>query len=139
MNQPIIWTPGITLAAIEKQVILNAFRFYRGHYATCAVALGIAEKTLRTKLKEYEDDDQRIKAAQDEERAERNRQLIRSRGLVGTNASPTEGVILGSGAGVHVEPATQASPQHAVPVSEPEKVQSVLPSKVAAGRESRRR
>lgn len=138
MNQPINWSPGTTLEDIEKQVILYAYRWFRGNATQTAIALGVSDKTLRHKLEKYEQDGRKQQEAEEHEQQTRIARLNRARGLPASNQS-TEGVVFGTGAGVHVEPAAEVKPQHAVSVPEPEEVQSVLPVKVAAGREHRRR
>jgi hypothetical protein len=137
-NEPVFWSPGVSLATIEKQVILKAYRWFRGNATQTAIALGVSEKTIRNKLAEYEADDKKRLEAQTREREERHNQLIRSRGLVGLNIEGNEGVTIGTGAGFRMEPANEAAPKHGVSVSESAEVQSVLPSKAAAGRDTRR-
>lgn len=53
MLDQIVWSPGVTLAAIEKQVILKAFRFHRGNKTQTAIGLGISIRTLDNKLELY--------------------------------------------------------------------------------------
>ncbi len=47
-------TPGMTMAEIEKQVIVAALRETRGNRRKAAEILDIGERTLYRKLKEYE-------------------------------------------------------------------------------------
>lgn len=49
----IVWTPGNTLADVEKHVILKALQFYQGNKTQTARALGIALRTLANKLDLY--------------------------------------------------------------------------------------
>lgn len=49
----IIWTPGMSIAHIEKEIILTALRFYGYNKATTARSLGISVKTLYNKLESY--------------------------------------------------------------------------------------
>lgn len=49
----IIWSPGVTLEQIEKQVILKAFSFFDCNKTRTADALGIAVRTLDAKLEKY--------------------------------------------------------------------------------------
>lgn len=48
-----MWQPGMTLAQLEKEVILKALRFYGGNKVQTAKSLGIAERTLYNRLEEY--------------------------------------------------------------------------------------
>ncbi len=48
------WTPGRTLADIEKEVILHAHKFYGYNKTKTAQSLGIAIRTLDAKLAQYE-------------------------------------------------------------------------------------
>jgi two-component system response regulator FlrC len=47
------WKPGRTLDEVERQVILEALKFYQGNRTHAAKALGISIRTLRNKLAEY--------------------------------------------------------------------------------------
>lgn len=48
------WMPGLTIAEIEKQSILQAMQFYHGNKTVAAKSLGIALRTLYDKLGQYE-------------------------------------------------------------------------------------
>lgn len=50
----VIWTPGMTLDQLERRVILQGFKFYRGNKTMTAQALGISVRTLDNKLELYE-------------------------------------------------------------------------------------
>lgn len=121
------WNPGMTLEYVEKMTIQQAYRFYRGNKTQTANSLGIAIRTLDSKLERYEQDErdynQRIETA----RAERADYIARARGTYSRN-------IPGPGARLPVEPAAQAPAQHAVPVSERTEVQEVLSRKASVGR-----
>lgn len=56
MYDPIIWNPGISLASIEKEVIIRAYRYYDKNKTITAQSLDITAKTLKTKLDQYEKD-----------------------------------------------------------------------------------
>lgn len=137
-RDPIFWAPGVTLEAIEKQVILKAYQWFRGNATQTAIALGVSEKTIRNKLEQYEHEGRKQQEFEDRELAERQRQLNRARGIA--VADPEAGAsVHGASSGVHAQPAVETRSQHSVPVSEPQKVQEVLSSKASAGREHRRR
>lgn len=77
----ILWTPGVKLEEVEKQVILKALAFYRSNKTQTASSLGISIRTLDARLEEYR--------LQDEKEAERvrlselehERKLREARGL----------------------------------------------------------
>lgn len=48
-----MWTPGQTLEAIEREVILKAYRFYQQNKTHTATALGISIRTLDAKLAKF--------------------------------------------------------------------------------------
>lgn len=80
MDGIIQWVPGVSLESVEKQVILAAFRFYRGNKTTTAASLGIAIRTLDNKLEQYQMDAKSEKERDDNARNERQQFLARSRG-----------------------------------------------------------
>lgn len=47
------WQPGVTLAQVEKQVILEAFRYCGQNKTRTAQMLDIAVRTLDNKLEQY--------------------------------------------------------------------------------------
>lgn len=48
------WQPGVTLKQAEKEIILDAYRFYGGNKTATASSLNISVRTLFDKLAEYE-------------------------------------------------------------------------------------
>lgn len=88
MDNQIMWSPGVTLEDIEKQVILKAFRFYRGSKTTTSQALGISIRTLDTKLEKYEADGKLAKQQQDEQRQRDLDFFARQRGDTGLVPQP---------------------------------------------------
>lgn len=48
-----IWSPGLTLAEIEKQAIQQALRFYHGNKTVTATSLGCSPRTIYDKLEQY--------------------------------------------------------------------------------------
>lgn len=131
MKLAINWTPGISLEAIEKEAILQAFRFYRSNKTMTASALGISVRTLDAKLEIYLAGDKKQKEAEDLERAKRAEWLERARGVRPPISFPTKekGTEDGNSAqaGVRVESVETAPAQHAVPVPKRQEVQSVSP------------
>ena len=58
----IIWQPGMTLADMEKQIILKALQFYHGNKTKAAQSLDISVRTIDNKLKKYDDERKGSKA-----------------------------------------------------------------------------
>ncbi len=52
MNQ-VIWQPGMTIADMEKRIILAALRYHGGNKTKTADSLAIAIRTLDYKLEKY--------------------------------------------------------------------------------------
>lgn len=55
--QTILWSPGVSLDAIEKMVILKAFEFFKRNKVATSTSLGIAVRTLENKLERYEQEE----------------------------------------------------------------------------------
>ena len=49
----LFYVPGMTMAEVEKKVIIYAFTFHRKNQTRTAHSLGLSPKTIYTKLKEY--------------------------------------------------------------------------------------
>lgn len=153
-----IWQPGMTLEEVEKQAILQAFRFFRSNKTATASALGVSVRTIDTKLDKYLNDD-KTGEEHDRARAEHeNEWLRRSRnghgdkaqpalsvaqsqstdeGDGGGNGSSSEGEewaeardVSGAESGVRVESAQKAPEKHAVPVHQREEVQGLPPKSI---------
>lgn len=145
MDNLIMWSPGITLEAIEKQVILAAFRHFKGNHTMTSNALGITAKTLYNKFEKYAEDAKIEKEIQDAEQRKREDFARRARGNVPNNiytgqaSGESSANVSGSAAGVRVEPASGSESQPSLSMPERAKVQSVLPGPVAGNRSSGRR
>ncbi len=157
MSGLITWSPGMTLESIEKQVVLKAFNHYRGNKTATANALGIAIRTLDTKLEKYEVDVTAERERQAEDGRKRESLLARSRGVVpnnvGTQLDPPAHIakhvtapspsaarnVPGPNAGVHVESVANSPAQPAVSVPERKEVQEVLPRPATPGGSPRKR
>lgn len=142
MNDMIMWSPGVTLDAIEKQTILIALSHYRGNKTATANSLGIAARTLDYKLEKYEADKKDEAERNEQRRKEQHDFLIRSRGdAAGINAAAAAGYVIkpalaetnvpSASAGVRVEPVVEVTAKQPVPVSKREEVQSVLPKQTS--------
>lgn len=159
-NNIVTWTPGMSLESVERQVILAAFRHYRGNKTATAQSLGIAIRTLDNKLAQYEGDDKKEKLAH-ELNAQRGQDfLARQRGFttsVDGAVIPIEGgqarVYSGpprgaeksesngesAEAGLSMESASEAPAQPSVPLPVGAEVQSVSSKHAARNRSERRR
>jgi len=137
MSEQVFWSPGVTLEGIEKQVILMAFRFYRGNKTQCSISLGINVRTLERKLEDYENAAKKQREVEEREASERDNQLRRARGVIQNPDGTSQ--VRGTYSGAHVESAVEAPSQQPVPVPQPQKVQDVLPKQVAASGNTRRR
>lgn len=129
MNDMVIWSPGVTLEDIERQVIQLAYKHFQGNKTTTSRALGIAIRTLDTKLDKYVSEDIKYKETLEDVRRKRFEHLARQKGnynqfnpnytskITGTlESSPASGV----------QPSPEASSQPPLPVSKRDKVQGVL-------------
>lgn len=137
----IMWSPGVTLEAIEKQVILKAYRWYRGNKTQTAIALGISVRTLEMRLEKYGADDKSEQDSNAQDRLERARQLDRARGITRDASAATYAGETSPDAtsGVFVQPALESTAKQPLPVSERKEVQEVLHNKVASSDKNRRR
>lgn len=75
------WSPGITLETIERQVILAAYRHFRGNKTATANSLGIAIRTLDNKLEKYQGDDDTMEKNDAQRKANADEFLKRQRGF----------------------------------------------------------
>lgn len=134
MNQ-ISWTPGVTIAAIEQDIIQAAFSFYRGNKTATAQSLGISIRTLDNKLERYAQEQKGFEDREAEQRKRREEFLARSRGVhagqFDTAATPFFVPPNGSQtpAGFHSQPIANAAAESAVPVSQSAEVQGLLSKK----------
>lgn len=135
-GSPIIWSPGVSLESIERQVITKALGFYGGNKSQTANALGIAVRTLDNKLTAYAEADD---AVTQHELARKNAKelfLRRSRG----EQVPDEPTSPSAHQRHGMEPAQGVAAQHAMPVqNDGAKIQSVLPSQASASGSGKRR
>ncbi len=78
-TQTVIWSPGMQLEELEKNVIFSALSFYKGNKTATAHSLGIAVRTLDYKLERYHKDEQDYTAYEKERKQNRIKQLHASR------------------------------------------------------------
>lgn len=143
MDGMIIWSPGVTLAGIEKQVILKAFQFFHGNKTSTSIALGISIRTLEARLEEYKKSDEIQEVAIETRRKQREQFLARQRGnptanefgssVLNSTFAPLANTIetiqksVDTPARVFMEPALEVKPQPVMPLPERKEVQSVPP------------
>lgn len=145
MNEMIVWSPGVTLEAIEKQVILKAFRHFRGNKTHTAQALGIAIRTLDNKLGQYLNEDKEQESRDGDERKKREAFLARCRGQMPDNTGLPEARavaqahVSGAASGVRMESGPVAPAQPTMPLPERSQVQGMLPAQASEGRSRRAR
>lgn len=144
MNEMIVWSPGVTLEGIEKQVILKAFRFYRGNKTVTAQSLGISIRTLESRMEKYEQDGIAQKRAEEARRKFEEDFLVRQRGPY-QNYNGTQDqqeaqraeAISSAASGVRVESPLEPSSKQSVPVQERKEVQKVLQGPATKSRSAR--
>lgn len=140
MSGQILWSPGISLDAMEKMIIIEAYRFFRSNKTATASALGISVRTLDNKLEKYEQEQVEEKERYENEVRRRQEFLLRQRGNppnnIGIPYTPTAPHVSGAlqakssahaHAGVHLESIANASEKPAVSLPERTEVQKVLP------------
>lgn len=140
----IIWTPGMTLEAIERQVIEKSFCFYRQNKSATARALGITVKTLDNKFERYQKDDEMALEAKKQDEERREQLLHRSRFGAGAGLSdpfrpapaptrPADNPAARDG----MEPASGVASQQTVSVPIRNEVQGMLPAENTTRRRHR--
>ncbi len=143
MNGQIVWSPGVKLDDIEKQVILKAYSHFGKNKTATANALGIAIRTLDNKLERYELDVKEQEQRSGRDKATREAQLARHRGIPSAAQAPIQQHNRSNGNEANarngVEPVTNTSAKSSVSVPEPKEIQGVLPRKTASGGNGQRR
>ena len=76
----VIWTPGMSLENLEKQVVKKAFAFYGKNKTATSNSLGIAIRTLDAKLEQYEKEDAKEQELKDELKTKEREYVKRARG-----------------------------------------------------------
>lgn len=80
MSDMILWSPGVKLEDVERQVIKKAYAHFKNK-TTTANALGIAIRTLDKRLEKIEQDEHAEAEKDAERRKQREADLIRARGM----------------------------------------------------------
>lgn len=128
------WSPGVSLEQMEKQIILAAFRFYRGNKTTTAQSLGIAIRTLDSRLEKYEKDDADRVVKEKERESDREEFLKAQRGLPSSWKPKTS-----SSVRVPVESLEDLPKEQAMSVPVREEVQKLSLATAPTGRKGKRR
>lgn len=130
------WTPGLNLETVEKIVIQQAYKFYRGNKTTTASSLGIAIRTLDAKLEKYDEDDKSRRASDERRKEERLALLARAKG---NGAFQLQSSIPITSSRMPMESIANATTEPEVPVQERPEVQEVLQRPAPEGRAKRDR
>jgi len=67
------WTPGLTLAEVEKQIILQALKAHQGNKTATAQALDVARNTIDNKLNLYDKEEKDYQAQMAQEKKDRDK------------------------------------------------------------------
>lgn len=127
-----MWSPGVTLEAIEKQVILKAFQFYRGNKTQTSIALGISIRTLDNKLAQYKEESSQQQEREDAQREREADFQRRSRGLAKTPISSVQ-----TKNGEQLESVKDVPEKSPMPLSERKKVQDLPPRQATPSGDTR--
>jgi transposase len=76
------WYPGQTLATIEREAITQALRYYGANNAMVARSLGVSERTIYDRIKEYRLQDEVIELRNKRSKAESEALLKLERGQI---------------------------------------------------------
>lgn len=87
-EQLIQWSPGVTLAQVEKQVILKAFKHYGFNKTVTANALGISIRTLDGRLEAYAHEENEAQKVLAEKMKKEQEFQLRQRGIAIPPTSP---------------------------------------------------
>lgn len=138
MNGMINWSPGVTLEQIEQQVILRAYEHFRRNKTQTSISLGIAIRTLDSKLERYEKEEQERTAADARRRTENEAFLARARGhhpsiAIDNSLRESDGPASqhASSAANGAEPAPLAAAKEPLSMPQRKEVQAVLPDQAS--------
>jgi hypothetical protein len=148
------WSPGMTLAAIERLVIEAAYRHYNCNKTHTANALGVSARTIHEKVDKFNLDNKHEEDAAEKRRIEREEWLARSRGRNNPGQNPHDQIIeyaerdrkaadgkISASVEVTVggKPSLDHSGQSDMPVPKRQEVQKMLPHEVARSSDQRKR
>ncbi len=127
----IIWSPGVTLEQIEKQVIQKAYQHFRQNKTVTSNALGIAIRTLDNKLALYDEQQKELEQRDYDDRKKREEWLIKSRGNPPNNLGIpyTQGTqaekVSNSPTGIRMEPDLEVSEESSMSMQRRAKIQKL--------------
>lgn len=127
----LIWQPGVSLKAMEREAIASAMQFFHNDKASAARSLGVTPELIEERMAEYERDRAAEQERHKQRLAEREAFLRRQRGL---DPIPQAGEALAvpmAQARLDVQPTPQAGAQPEMPMRVGTEVQK-MPSKQAA-------
>lgn len=130
------WVPGVTIEGAEKQIILQAFKFYKQHKVQTAASIGLSLRTLDIKLEKYAADDRDQLARTEHANRERQIQSDRHRGIK-EGAVPSANIRFAQR--LRVEPHAEVTAESKVSVPERSEVQEVLPKQTTGSGKARGR
>lgn len=122
MINPVFWSPGVTLEHMEMLVILAAYKHYSFNKTATSNALKISIRTLDAKLTKYEKDKEAHEQRAEDARTQRELFNKRQRGAPNSTEirQPPRAIVGKSGVpsekGIRVEPSSQATAQHEMPL-----------------------
>jgi hypothetical protein len=126
----ISWQPGMTLEIIEKNAILKAFAYFTMNKTATANALGIAIRTLDSKLKQYSEESEREKQRIREQQITDDQNRERAR--FGSNYN-------GAQSAIRLEPTAQVAQEYALPMSKQKEIQELPFTQAVAGHSKKAR
>lgn len=137
-SNEVVWSPGVPLERLEKQVILKAYKHYRESKKVTAEALGISVRTLDNKFEKYAEE-QKIQEAKDADRKRKREEFLkRCRGI--NPAEPSKAnAPLQSTPEYGMESSFGAANDDALPMQESVDVQTMLPAQTTSLRSKKSR
>ena len=78
-----IWQQGMTLKSVEREIILDAYKFFDCNKEATARALGISTKGLYNKIEAYKKDDEKLETAKRKREEKLHEELCDFRGSFG--------------------------------------------------------
>lgn len=77
----VFWTPGMSIAEVERQIIKEAIVYFRGNKSLISKSLGISIRTLDTRMESIKAEEEAQRFRVEAQTREREIFLERSRGI----------------------------------------------------------